>query len=341
MRDNAKHIAIASVLALVVSALLLLGLQFVQLLPGPAASSQGVLVDRLFHWEVYVIAFVFALVMAFMLYGIVVFRRKPGDTGEGTYFKGNTPLEIAWTVIPLVVVCAFAIASGRDLTRILQASPNEMVIEVTGFQFGWRFYYPDAGVSSSELYLPRGEPILFRITSEDVIHDFWVPEFRIKQDAVPGQWHSLRITPTEAGDYTVLCNEMCGYAHAQMLAPVHVVEFDQFRAWVTQQKAGAPPAGTASTVGTGKTLVDQSGCLGCHSADGSESHGPTLKGLYGSQVQLEDGSTVVADDGYLAESIRDPGAKIVAGFGPEMPPAYSSLPDEDVNAIVEYVKSLK
>jgi cytochrome c oxidase subunit 2 len=336
-----KHIAIASVLVLGVTALLLLGLRLVPLLPGPPASTQGVLVDRLFHWEVYVIAFIFSLVVVFILYAVIAFRRRPGDTADGPHVKSNTPLEIAWTVIPLIVVVAFALVSGRDLKAMLQPHPNEMEVEVTGFQYGWKFHYPDSGVTSSTLYLPRGQPIAFKLTSLDVIHDFWVPEWRIKQDAVPGQWHTLRITPTEVGDYIVRCNEMCGYAHAQMLAPVVVVEPDEFQAWVAQQQADAGQAGEKSPAEAGKALVDQQGCLGCHSVDGADHHGPTFKGLYGAEVKLEDGSTVVAGDTYLAESIRDPMAHIVAGFELEMPAAYTDLTDQQVQAIVEYIRSLK
>ena len=182
-----KHLLVAAVLVIIVTALVILGLSSMDLVP-QLASEEGAFVDQMFTLQIYIIAFIFSLIMVLMLYSVVVFRRKPGDTSDGEYIKGNTPLEIAWTVIPLIVVMGLGIMGAGHLTEMTASEPDELVVEVTGFQFGWRFDYPDYGVSSTELYLPRGRQALFKITSTDVIHSFWVPEFRIKQDAVPGQW---------------------------------------------------------------------------------------------------------------------------------------------------------
>jgi cytochrome c oxidase subunit 2 len=334
-----KHIAIALMLVVVVTALLIVGLRSVNLLPA-LDSVEGQLVDRMFILQMYVIAFIFSLITVLTLYSAVVFRRKPGETGDGRYVKGNVPLEIAWTVIPLIVVMGFGVMGARDLSKMTATAPDDLIVEVTGFQFAWRFDYPDAGVSSSDLYLPVNRPVLFKITSSDVIHSFWVPEFRIKQDAVPGRWTTLRITPTQTGTYRVRCAELCGYAHSAMYATVMVVEPADFEAWLAGKARPAPPGGQQTPAERGAQLAQDSGCLACHTVDGSVQIGPTWLGLYGSQVRLTDGSTVVADEQYLRTSILDPTSQVVAGYSPVMPNAYNSLSADDVNAIIEYVKSL-
>jgi cytochrome c oxidase subunit 2 len=335
-----KHIVIASVLVVAVTALVILGLGALNLVP-QLASEEGTFVDQMFQAQIYVISFIFSLIVVFMLYSVVVFRRKPGDATDGPHIKGNTPLEITWTVIPLVVVIGFGIWGAMHLNEITAADPGEMVVRVTGFQFGWTFEYPDYGVTSSELFLPRGRQVKFEITSQDVIHSFWVPEFRVKQDAVPGRWTELRVTPTETGDYRIRCAEMCGYAHSAMYAPVVVVETADFEAWVAGQEVEAPPGDEMTLAEKGASLVETTGCLACHSTDGSTLVGPSWLGLYGSQRSLEDGSTVTADEAYIRQSILEPGSQIVAGYPNVMSPAYSFLSDEDLDAITEYIKGLR
>jgi cytochrome c oxidase subunit 2 len=334
-----KHFIVAGVLVIVVAALLIVGLNALDLVPD-LASEEGGFVDRMFEAQIYVIAIIFSLIVVFMLYSVVAFRRKPGDTSDGAYIKGNTPLEITWTVIPLIVVIGFGIWGAGQLNEITAGDPNELVVEVTGFQYGWRFDYPDYDISSSDLYLPVGRQVLFEITSEDVIHSFWVPEFRIKQDAVPGRWTTLRVTPSEVGDYRIRCAEMCGYAHAAMYAPVVVVEPDAFEAWLAGQEVAAPPPEELAPAELGARLAGEQGCLSCHSIDGSSLVGPSWLGLYGSERQLDDGSTVVADDAYLRDSILNPGDQILADYPNIMPAAYGFLSDEELNGLVEYIKTL-
>ncbi len=334
-----KHILIASVLVVVVAVLAILGLNSIDLVP-QLASEEGEFVDQMFRLQIYIIAFIFSLIIVLMLYSVVVFRRKPGDTSDGAYIKGNTPLEITWTVVPLAVVIGIAIVGAGHLSEITAGDPDELVVEVTGFQFGWRFEYPDYGVSSNDLFLPRGQQVLFKITSRDVIHSFWVPEFRIKQDAVPGRWTTLRVTPTEVGDYRIRCAELCGYAHSAMYAPVVVVEPDDFEAWLAGQEVEAPLTEELTAIERGAQLVEEQGCLSCHSVDGSDLVGPTWLGLFGSERQLEDGSTVMADEAYIRNAILEPGMQVVVGHPNIMPPAYTFLSDEDIDAIIEYIKSL-
>jgi cytochrome c oxidase subunit II len=335
-----KHFVIASVLVIVVTVLIILGLGSIELLPN-LASAEGEYVDLMFRAQIYVISFIFALIIVFVLYSVVVFRRKPGDTSDGPHIRGSTTLEITWTVIPLIVVMGFGVWGALHLSEITAQEPNELVVEVTGFQFGWRFAYPQYDVESAELYLPRDQQVLFRLTSTDVIHSFWIPEFRVKQDAVPGLWTELRVTPTKVGDYRVRCAELCGYAHSAMYAPVIVVEPDEFQAWLEGQEVGTPtPPEDLTPVERGAQLAEQQGCLSCHSIDGSTQVGPTWLGLYGSERPLEDGSTVVADEEYLRTAILDPGSQVVEGFPNIMPPAYTFLSDEELAALVAYFESL-
>jgi cytochrome c oxidase subunit 2 len=335
-----KHIVIASVLVIVVTVLVILGLNAVDLVPN-LASAEGEYVDLMFQAQIYVIAFIFALIIVFMLYSVFVFRRKPGDTSDGPHITGNTTLEITWTIIPLIIVMGFGVWGALHLSEITAQGADELVVEVTGFQFGWRFEYPQYGLSSQELYLPRDRKVLFRLTSTDVIHSFWIPEFRIKQDAVPGLWTELRVTPTEVGNYRVRCAELCGYAHSAMYAPVVVVEPAEFQSWLEGQDVGASqPPEDMTPVERGAQLAEQQGCLSCHSTDGTTLVGPTWQGLYGSQGMLEDGSTVVADEDYLRKSILDPGAQVVDGFPNIMPPAYTFLSDDELAALVAYIESL-
>ena len=334
-----KHLIIAFVLVIVVTVLVILGLNAADLVPN-LASAEGEFVDLMFTAQIYVIAFIFSLIIVLMLYSVVVFRRKPEDTSDGPHIKGNVPLEIAWTVIPLIIVMGFGVWSAGHLNEITAGDPEELIVEVTGYQFGWRFDYPDYGVSSYELYLPLDRQALFRITSTDVIHSFWVPEFRIKQDAVPGRWTELRVTPTEAGDFRIRCAELCGYAHAGMYAPVVVVEPDEFEAWLAGQEIEVKPPEEMTPLERGEVLVGQQGCLSCHSVDGSEQVGPTWLGLFGSERGMEDGSSAVADEAYLRESILNPAIHVVEGFPNIMPIYEGVLSDEDLDAIIEYIKSL-
>jgi len=338
-RGDMKHLIIAGILVIVVTALLIVGLGQVRLLP-VEASAQAVPIDNLFSLEFKVIAFLFALIVVFMVYSIVVFRRKKGDLTDGPHMEGNMRLEVLWTVIPLITVLYFAYIGGQALAETQRIDPQAMEVNVIGSQWSWRFEYPQSGINSTDLILPVNKQILFHIRSTDVIHSFWVPEFRVKQDALPGgdQFvRDLRITPTKIGDYTVRCAELCGMQHAYMLAPVKVMAQNDFDAWVASQTAVSN-----DPVARGKQLAQQFGCVACHTADGSKGVGPTWKGVFGSQVTLSDGTTITANQAYLLESIRNPGAKVVEGFQNIMPPNIASgMSDQQVQDVIAYIESLK
>ena len=334
-----KHFAIVAVLVIIVTVAVNAGLVAVGLMP-VEASAQSVVVDRLFFMHIHVISFLFALIVVFLLYSVVVFRRKPGDTSDGDHLEGHTGLEIAWTLAPLAGVLLFAGLGAQALADTRRPDPNAFAVKVTARQWAWSFEYPDSGVTSTELHLPVNRQVVLQLTSVDVIHSFWVPEFRLKQDALPGDnlVKELRITPTLIGNYKVRCAEMCGRLHAYMEAPVIVTSQADFDAWIAQQAVVSN-----DPVQRGKKWATQFGCVSCHSIDGTKIVGPTWKGLAGAQVPLADGTTATADDAYLRESIINPNAKIVQGFSPNLMPQTfgTTLKDQQISDLIEYIKSLK
>lgn len=339
-RNNMKHLVIAGMLVLLVTAILILGLENVRLLP-VQASVQAQTIDRLFSLEFKVIAFLFSLIVVFMLYSIIFFRRKPGDTSDAAHIEGNTRLEVAWTIAPLITVLVFAYLGGQSLAETLRADPKALEINVIGRQWAWRFEYPQSGVTSDTLILPLNKQAILYLRSEDVIHSFWVPEFRVKQDALPGGEdfiRALRITPSMLGDYKVRCAELCGTQHATMQSPVKVVSQEAFTEWLASQSVEI-----TDPVALGEKWVKESGCTACHSLDGSKLVGPTWAGLYGSQEELSDGSLVTVDDAYIQESILNPNKLIVTGYPPNLMPAnYSDqLTLDQIQQIIAFIKTLQ
>jgi len=320
MNRNRTHFIIVAVLIVVVSIGLYFVLDAIYQLP-IAASAEAGPIDVLFDAHFIMIAFLFSLIMVFMIYSAIAFRRKEGDDSDGEHFHGNTALEIGWTIIPLIIVIGFGVWGAVVLGDITEVQANEMVVNVTGRQWSWVFSYPDYEEvgQTPELVLPVNQTIRLRMNSTDVLHSFWVPEFRVKQDLVPGMETTLRITPTEIDEYKVRCAEICGFDHARMLATVRVVSQAEFDEWVSSV------AGSLSQLSPeergGKWAVDY-GCIACHSNDGSGGAGPTWAGLFGREELLDDGTTVTVDEAYLRESILNPGAQIVSGFGNAMPPTF-------------------
>jgi cytochrome c oxidase subunit 2 len=333
-----RHFMVVGILVIVVAVLTYVGLNAVGLMP-VEASAQSVSIDWLWNWEIVAISFLFSLIVVPMAYSLVVFRRKKGETGDGEHIEGNSTLEIAWTIIPLFIVLIFAYMGAYSLGEIRRIDPNALVIKVKAQQFVWTFEYPEYGIISKELHLPVNRQVVLKMESADVIHSFWVPEFRVKQDVVPGRVTEYRITPTLIGNYKVRCSELCGASHAFMEGPVIVDSQGDYTAWISNQSAIA--AETAKTPeGQGKLLTVRNGCIGCHSVDGAKMTGPTWFKLYGSNVDLADGTTVVADDAYISESILNSKAKEVAGYSPTVMPPYA-LTDEEISNIIAYFKTLK
>ena len=340
-----KHLIGVAILTAILTAAIGLGLQSAMqngfLLP-PLASRQGIWIDWLFGYHIWAIAFLFALIVGFMLYSIVVFRQKKGEEKDGEHFEGHSGLEVLWTILPLATVIYFAYLGGDTLAKVTAENPTAMRVNVTGRQWSWSFDYPEYGISSDVLVLPANHQALLRLRATDVIHSFWVPEFRVKQDLLPGgEVRDLRITPTVIGEYKVLCAELCGRRHALMEAGVVVMSRTGFDQWV-QQKIAEDPCKIGDSVGCGQKLASDNGCLACHSVDGTKIIGPSWLGIFGSQESLNDGSAVTVEEAYIIESIREPGAKIVEGFENLMPAtAGQNLTDEQIQDIIAFIESLK
>jgi cytochrome c oxidase subunit 2 len=278
---------------------------------------------------------VFVLVMTIAIYSVVRFRAKPGDMGDGAPIHGNTRLEVIWVTIPFIMVSLLAVYGWWVLDDIEAKQKNSMVVNVTGQQFTWTFEYPSEKVQTKELVLPVDRPIEFKIQSKDVIHSFWVPQFRLKSDAVPGLTTGIRVTPNKEGRYEVVCAELCGLGHATMRQFVRVVPTDEFQSWISDQKkaagGGGGGGGGGQTAGaSGEEIFASAGCDGCHTlaaAGATAKVGPNLGQL----------GKVKAD--FLRTSIIDPNAEIEEGFKPDIMPQNfgDELSKEELDALVKYL----
>jgi cytochrome c oxidase subunit 2 len=243
----------------------------------------------------------------------------------------------------------FAVIGGQTLADVERRDPQAMTVNVYAAQWNWRFEYnlttedgTVTAVTSDTLVLPKNRQVVLRLQSEDVIHSFFVPEFRLKQDVLPGGEdfvRELRITPNQNGTFKVRCAEICGRGHWSMQAQVQVVDGSEFDTWLAEQSAEC----SLSDEECGQRWADIYGCLACHSLDGTTVVGPTWLGLFSSQVDLVDGATVNADEAYLRDSILEPNAQIVAGFQPGvMPQNFADILSEDqINQIIAFISSLQ
>ncbi|HET7143453.1 MAG TPA: cytochrome c oxidase subunit II [Anaerolineales bacterium] len=335
------HFVIVGILVMLMAILTYMGLDFAgvatQMHP-IEASLQSLSIDWMWNWEIIAISFLFALIVVPMAYSMIVFRRRKGDTSEGEHFEGNTTLEIVWTVIPLFAVLVFAYLGSYSLGEIRRVDPNAIIIKVKAQQFTWIFEYPEYGIISDVLHLPVDQQVVLNMESADVIHSFWVPEFRVKQDVVPGRVTEYRITPILVGEYKVRCAELCGASHYSMENAVIVDTRADYDAWIGEQRAIAIANQTPE--GQGKVLTVKNGCIGCHSLDGAKLTGPTWFNLFGSPVELANGTTVIADEAYISESILEPTSKEVVGYSPSVMPPYT-LTEEEIANIIAYFKTLK
>jgi cytochrome c oxidase subunit II len=232
--SDRRHFIILGVLVVIFTIILDWLLQVGLPLP-IQASIEALTIDRLIGWHLTLIAFLFALVIVPMIYIFVIFRQREGDTSDGEHFEGNVILEVAWTVIPLLLVIFFGWVGVRDLWEVTKTG-EELSVKANGFQWDWSFEY-EGGVLTEELLLPVNRRVRMDLNSDNVLHSFWVPEFRVKQDLVPGYPQDLYFTPTKVGEYSVNCAELCGRSHYQMTAVVRVVEQDEFTAWLATEQA--------------------------------------------------------------------------------------------------------
>ncbi len=290
-------------------------------------------------WFITVISLVFFIIISFFLIYFAVRYRRRQENEETPYITGSHVLETIWTIIPsflLLVIFAYGFVVYKDMRTPPQDS---LEITVTGKQWLWLFAYNTGKTTLNELYVPEGRPVKLVMKSDDVLHSFYVPAFRVKQDLVGGMYTDLWFTPTKAGTYELFCAEYCGTGHSAMLGKVIVMSPQEYEKWEKGEEEKAvsslPPAEL------GKKLYTERGCNACHSIDGSTLVGPTWKGLYGHEVDLQDGAKVTVNENYIRESILEPQAQLVKGYTPTMPSFRGVLSDEDITGIIAYIKSLK
>jgi cytochrome c oxidase subunit II len=305
-------------------------------LPTPAAREAG-RIDFVFWFVVTICIVIFALVVAAILYSVLHFRAAPDDLEDGPPIHGHTGLEIAWTLVPTLLVTAIGITSAIVLARDDALGKNVLRINVTAQQFVWSFTYPDAkGLTSGTLMLPEGRSVQLRFTSKDVIHSFWVPEFGQKQDTVPGLHPTLHITPDRLGTFPVICTELCGLGHALMRTTAHVVTPAAFASWVKSQTAAvASPNPSVS----GAAVFTNNGCGACHTLTAAHSTGqigPDLDKLPQWAAQAKQPLAA-----FVRQSIVSPNAYIQPGFPKGvMPQTFgTSLSKAQLDALVQYLIS--
>jgi cytochrome c oxidase subunit 2 len=298
------------------------------------ASTVAQRVDGLLYYLLGVTIFFSFLIAGLILYFMVRYRRRGDEIPPVVH--GSLALETAWTVVPffLTMIMFFW---GASIYASLRRPPDDALqIDVVGKQWMWKMQHMEGRREIDVLHVPVGRPVKLVMTSEDVIHSFYVPAFRVKQDAVPGRYTTLWFEATKPGTYHLFCAEYCGTLHSGMIGWVVAMEPADFQAWLTGAAPGAAPAPAAG----GEALFQQLGCVTCHRPD-AKGLGPPLLGLFASTVQLQGGGSAVADENYLRESILNPQAKLVAGYQPVMPTFQGLVSEEDVMQLIAYIKSLK
>ncbi|HZQ67852.1 MAG TPA: cytochrome c oxidase subunit II [Terriglobales bacterium] len=295
------------------------------------ASSYAGNVDALFIFLVVLSGLMSIAIFVMITVFAIRYRRQRNVRAE--QIDGSTVLEITWSVVPLGVF--LMIFAWGAVIYFQERTPPRGAAEiyVVGKQWMWKLQHVEGQREINELHVPVNRDIKLIMTSQDVIHSFYIPAFRIKQDVVPGRYTYAWFRATKPGTYHLFCAEYCGTMHSGMIGSVTVMEPGQYAAWLSGGVA------SGSLAQTGQALFQQLGCGTCHRTD-VQGRGPNLTGIYGKPVTLEDGRTVIADDNYIRESILSPAAKVVSGFKPIMPVFQGLVTEEQLNALVEYVKSL-
>lgn len=301
----------------------------------PVNSTVASDVDALFTFINVSSAILLLGITAAIIYFAVKYKRKSEDDVTPV-IKHNTALEVTWTVIPLILILIVFFWGFRGYVEMRNAPDNSYVVYVTANSFFWQFTHPNGVQTTGELHVPNGRPVKLMMQSRDVIHSFFVPDFRIKQDVLPGRYTTAWFQTKYSGESVVFCTEYCGTGHSDMMAKVIALEPADFDVWLADAKAESERELPLAELG--RQLYQQQGCLGCHSVDGSAMIGPSFAGLFGKERTFTDGTTVVADEDYIRESIYQPGNKVVEGFNPVMISYQGILNDQQVNALIEFIK---
>jgi cytochrome c oxidase subunit 2 len=297
------------------------------------ASTMAARVDALYFFLNAVAVFFSLLIAGLIVYFAIKYRRRSPEA-VGHVVHGGLLLEIGWTVIPFLITMVIFVWGASVFFAMARPPDETLNIYVVGKQWMWKFQHLDGQREINELHVPVGRPVKLIMTSEDVIHDVFVPAFRVKADVIPGRYSSIWFQPTKAGRYHLFCAEYCGTRHSGMIGEVVVMDPAEYQAWLS----GGPSEGSLASAG--EKLFADLACNSCHRPD-AQGRGPVLEGLFGKTVTLASGEMEVVDEGYVRESILNPSAKIAAGYQPIMPTFQGLVTEEQLLQLVEYVKSLE
>jgi cytochrome c oxidase subunit 2 len=296
------------------------------------ASTMAPRVDNLYFFLIAVSAFFALLVTTLVIVFAIRYRRRHMHE-VGAPIHGSLVLELVWTGVPFVLAMTMFVWGASVYFAIARPPAESLDIYAVGKQWMWKFQHREGQREINALHVPVNTPVRMILTSEDVLHDLYLPSFRVKMDAIPGRYTQLWFTATKLGTYHLFCAEYCGTKHSGMIGWVTVLSQDDYQSWLS----GGATEGTLAQVG--EKLFTQFACNTCHAA-GDTQRGPVLNGLFGARVTLASGETVVADNAYIRESILNPQAKVVAGFPPIMPTFQGQVSEEQLLALIEYIKSL-
>jgi len=290
-------------------------------------------VDTLFSFILMTTLFFAVLVTVLIIFAAFKFRRR-SEKEVGDDVHGNNVLEVGWTLIPTIIAIGIFAWGAAIYVNYRIAPKDTLDIFVVGKQWMWKLQQPNGRKEINELHIPLNRNVKLIMGSEDVIHDFYVPAFRVKMDVVPGRYNTMWFRPIKTGKYHFFCSQYCGTNHAVMGGWVTVMDPAEYAAWLSGESGDVNPAAA------GERLFTQFACNTCHIANGT-GRAPSLNGLFGANVLLADGSTVVADEAYIRESILQPKAKIVAGYQPVMPTFQGLVTEEQIGNLTAYIKSLQ
>ena len=295
------------------------------------ASTVASQVDALYYFLT-AVAFFFSLIIVVGLVYSAIRYRKGSKASRAGAVNDHLPLELTWSLVPLVIALVIFGWSAKLYVDMRVAPSDAMEVYVVGKQWMWKIQHPQGNREINELHVPVGKPVKLIMTSQDVIHSFFIPAFRIKQDVLPGRYSTQWFQATQTGTYHLFCAEYCGTSHSGMIGKVVVMEPADYEQWLAG-KAGMTMASS------GEQLFQQFGCLTCHRQDTGQ-RGPSLDSLWGKQVKLNNGEVVTVDQNYVRESIMNPGAKIVSGYQLLMPVYRTQMNEDQLNQLIEYVKML-
>ena len=305
------------------------------------ASTMGAQIDAVWWFLVALTVVMTTLIFAAVITFVSMYKKK-NDGRVATQIEGSTQLEILWSVIPLFIVLGVFAWGTAVYVQLMRPPEKVMDYYVVGKQWMWKIQHPTGQREINTLHLPVDQAVRLTMTSEDVIHSFYIPAFRTKKDAVPGRYTQQWFQATKPGTYHIFCAEYCGTKHSQMIGECIVMTQEDYQRWLSGAVAGETPEEA------GKKLFEGTRCASCHpvdpavtTIDGAAARGPLLAGIYGKEVALKDGGKAVVNDDYIRESMMRPLAKVVAGFEPVMPTFEGQLSEEQIIQIAAYIKSLK